>query len=379
MKWVILTDFWELRLFDVTLKPTTRNLERGLRLSFRYTDYLNRFDQLWLISREAVESGELDRTLLPKRGERERLPVDQAILEDLKRWQSDLAKELYKRSEYTLNPEQLREATQRILDRIIFVRSCEDRRLTYAKSLKDIVGERREEIGKDFGLILKGLFRKYDRDFNSDLFAPHFSEDLPLDYTVLKHIILDTYDPYLFDVVGVELLGSIYEQYLGYTINLTDRRVKYDLKPEVRHAGGVFYTPRYIVEYIIRGTVGRLLKGARIGTASGRHSQPIRILDMACGSGSFLIGAYDALYAHYQSLHQTTLRKLSTRMRHSRSQFSVQQPTLPPSHSWVRKSRPPHRVSARRARGAPPSGAPRARRAPGRPLRDHAHSTSAVC
>ena len=240
VKWILLTDFQELRLFDVTLKPSLRNPERGLRLELCYTDYLDRFENLWLLSKPLIEAGELDRTLLTKKAERDRLPVDRAILEDLKRWQEMLAKDLYKRSDYSLDAERLREATQRILDRIIFIRSCEDRKLTHAESLRDLVLQRREEIGADFGLVLKGLFRRYDRDFNSDLFAPHFSEDLAVGFSVLKDIILETYEPYLFDVIGVQLLGSIYEQYLGYTINLTEKRVKYDLKPEVRKAGGVY-------------------------------------------------------------------------------------------------------------------------------------------
>lgn len=232
VKWVLLTDFQELRLFDVTLKPTRRNLERGLRLTLRYSEYLNRFGDLWLVSKPSVETGELDRVLLPKRAERDRLPVDRAILEDLTRWQEILAKDLYKHSGYSLEADRLREAVQRILDRIVFIRSCEDRKLTHAERLRDLIDRRREEIGTNFGLVLKGLFRRYDRDFNSDLFAPHFSEDLAIDFMVLKEIILGTYEPYLFDVVGVHLLGSIYEQCLGYTINLTEKRVKYEPKPQ---------------------------------------------------------------------------------------------------------------------------------------------------
>lgn len=319
VKWVLLTDFQEFRLFDVTLKPSRRNLERGLRLDLRYNEYLERFEDLWLLSKSSVESDRLDRVLLTKKAERDRLPVDKAILEDLKHWQETLAKHTYKRSNYTLDADRLREATQRILDRIIFIRSCEDRKLTHRESLRDLVLTRREEIGSDFMLILKGLFRRYDRDFNSDLFASHFSEDLPVDFSVLKEIILETYDPYLFDVVGVELLGSIYEQYLGYTINLTEKRVKYELRPEVRKAGGVYYTPEYIVGYIVRNTVGRLLADRGKSRAAKVKQTPIRVLDMACGSGSFLIGAYDELSRHYQALKAEVLKRKTEVLRAARA------------------------------------------------------------
>ncbi len=319
VKWVLLTDFQELRLFDVTLKPSLRNLERGLRLELGYTDYLERFDELWLLSKSSVEGGELDRALLTKRAERDRLPVDQAILEDLKRWQEILAKNLYKRSNHSLPADQLREATQRILDRIIFIRSCEDRKLTHAESLRDLVSQRRDEIGTDFCLVLKGHLRRYDRDFNSDLFAPHFSEDLAVDFSILKEIILATYEPYLFDVLGVHLLGSIYEQYLGYTISLTEKRVKYELKPEVRKAGGVYYTPEFIVDYIVKNTIGRLLQERGKLRGSRHKAPPLRILDMACGSGSFLIGAYDELYRHYEVLKAEAIKRKAEALRAARA------------------------------------------------------------
>lgn len=319
VKWVLLTDFQELRLFDVTLKPTLRNLERGLRLQLQCTDYLNRFDELWLISKSSVETGVLDRTLLPKRAERDRLPVDRAILEDLTRWQEILAKDLYKHSGYSLEADRLREAAQRILDRIIFIRSCEDRKLTHAERLRDLVEQRREEIGTNFGLVLKGLFRRYDRDFNSDLFAPHFSEDLAVDFTVLKEIILGTYEPYLFDVVGVHLLGSIYEQCLGYTLNLTEKRVKYELKPQVRKAGGVYYTPEYIVDYIVKNSIGRVLRERGKARTPKQKNLPLRVLDMACGSGSFLIRAYDELYRHYEAMKAESLKRRAETLKAARA------------------------------------------------------------
>ena len=79
-------------------------------------------------------------------------------------------------------------------------------------------------------------------------------------FQIMKDVILDTYNPYQFDVIPLEVLGNIYEQYLGYTIRLTDHQVKYDLKPEVRKAGGIYYTPEYIVDYIVKNTVGNYCK-----------------------------------------------------------------------------------------------------------------------
>ncbi len=136
--------------------------------------------------------------------------------------------------------------------------------------------------------------------------------------------------PYEFSVLPADILGHVYERFLGKVIRLTPGRVvKIEEKPEVRKAGGVFYTPTYIVDYIVRETVGPLLEGKaplQIGPkhpstplrsaqdaigAQAKHPersggavsatqskdapQPLRILDPACGSGSFLLGAYQFL------------------------------------------------------------------------------------
>jgi adenine-specific DNA-methyltransferase len=83
----------------------------------------------------------------------------------------------------------------------------------------------------------------------------------------------------------------VYERFLGKVIRLTSGgRAKVEEKPEVRKAGGVYYTPKYIVDYIVENTVGKLLENK-----NPKQVEKLRILDPACGSGSFLIGAYEYL------------------------------------------------------------------------------------
>jgi type I restriction-modification system DNA methylase subunit len=149
-------------------------------------------------------------------------------------------------------------------------------------------------------MFLKAEFKEYNRVFDSDLFRPQEWEDtLAIDYNVIRQIIEETYEPYDFDVISTEVLGYIYEQYLGYTLDLTDQQVRYELKPDVRKAGGVYYTPEYIVDYIVKNTVGRLLK-----ELSPAKIKKLRILDPACGSGSFLIRAYKEMLIWYSSQKQ---------------------------------------------------------------------------
>src|SRR5262249_35035377 len=114
---------------------------------------------------------------------------------------------------------------------------------------------------------------------------------LNIDDKVLKDILKRLYypdSPYEFSVFPLEILGQVYEQFLGKVIRLTvGHQAKVEDKPEVKKAGGVYYTPAYIVDYIVQQTVGVLCKDK-----TPKQIEKLRILDPACGSGSFLIGAY---------------------------------------------------------------------------------------
>ena len=296
---VLLTDFEELKLFDVWVKPDSRNPRKGLKIDLRWDAYLKEFDRIWLLSKESVIKGELDKLLSVKA--KDRLPVDKAILDDLKRWRESLAKDIFKNNRETVtDANELKEITQRILDRIIFMRFCEDRNFVHRRPLKELFEERTETVGLGTMVILKEEFKHYNLIFDSDLFRPQdWESNLAIDFKVMKEIVLDTYNPYQFDVIPLEVLGNIYEQYLGYTIRLTDHQVKYELKPDVRKAGGVYYTPEYIVDYIVKNTVGKLLQ-----ELPSPKIKKLRILDPACGSGSFLIRAYEEMLNYYKQQKQ---------------------------------------------------------------------------
>ncbi|MDP2682419.1 MAG: N-6 DNA methylase [Deltaproteobacteria bacterium] len=308
---VILTDFEEFKLFDASLKPNPKYPNEGLIFDFKYADYLKNIDKLYLLSKEEVEKGSLER-LLPRdvKSKRLRIPVDRAFLEDMTEWREELAKDIHKRNS-ELDVKILNDVVQKLLDRIIFIRIAEDRKIRDPRELQEIVEVWRHE-GKRKPLLthLKDLFSEVNSDLNGDIFKPHACETIDIDSNLLADIIENLYFPkcrYRFDVIGVELLGSIYERYLGNTIRVTPKRVVVEEKPEVRKAGGVYYTPKYIVDYIVKNTVGKLIEGK-----TPKQIGKIKILDPACGSGSFLLGAYQYLLDYHLEYYRKHPKEAQT-------------------------------------------------------------------
>ena len=308
---VVLTDFEEFRLYDASLKPNPKFPNEGLIFELKHTDYLDNIKKLWELSRERVEQGSLE-SLLPRdtKSKRLRIPPDKSFLEDLTTWRTELAKDIHKR-----NPEfdvrLLNDVVQKLLDRIIFIRIAEDRKIRPDRELWEIVAQWKAEAKrKPVMTHLRDIFHEVNDDLNGDIFKRHACETAIVDSNLLSEIIENLYFPksrYRFDAIGVELLGSIYERYLGSTIRVTPQRVKVEEKPEVRKAGGVYYTPKYIVDYIVKNTVGKVIEGK-----TPRQIEKIKILDPACGSGSFLLGAYQYLIDYHLKYYREHPKEAQT-------------------------------------------------------------------
>ncbi len=301
----LLTDFEELAVYDGRLEPNKTDKASTARLGFfKYDQYADEFQwgKLYsLFSREAVLSGSLDKLAEPAGRRRGAQTVDGVFLKEIEGWREALALDLASHND--LNQRQLNYAVQMTIDRIIFLRMAEDRGIErYERLLALTDGNRVYDH-------LCDLFREADDRYNSGLF--HFRPErgraeepdkltpkLRISDAVLRNIIGGLYypeSPYEFGVLPLNVLGQVYERFLGKVIRLEDagNRAVVEEKPEVRKAGGVYYTPTYIVDYIVEHTVGRLLQGKRPGPRGGVSK--LKIVDPACGSGSFLVGAYQYL------------------------------------------------------------------------------------
>src|SRR5205823_2218165 len=110
--------------------------------------------------------------------------------------------------------------------------------------------------------------------------------------------------------IPIHVLGSIYERFLGKVIVTTDKRAKVVEKPEVRKAGGVYYTPEYIVRYIVENTIGRLILDK-----TPKEIEAMRFADIACGSGSFLLGVFDELLRYHTTYYNRNKTKRAEGLR----------------------------------------------------------------
>ncbi|MFA5097038.1 MAG: TaqI-like C-terminal specificity domain-containing protein [Candidatus Margulisiibacteriota bacterium] len=289
----ILTDFEEFAIYDTRIKPNKKDGSRKALLFYcRYEEYAEKFDDIYkLFAKENVQKGSLKDylgTKLPKGA----YEVDKEFLKMIEDWRSLLAKNIAINN-LKLEIDQLNLAVQKIIDRILFLRIAEDRGIENSETLLKVTKEKRIYPA----LVL--CFERANRKYNSELFKSDIAIDsLAIENKVLEEIITGIYYPdcpYALAVLPIEMLGNIYEQFLGKTIRLTEgHQAKVEEKPEVRKAGGVYYTPKYIVDYIVKNTVGEKIKGA-----TPKEIERLKILDPACGSGSFLLGAYNCLMTHH--------------------------------------------------------------------------------
>ncbi len=295
----ILTNFEEFAVYDTRVAPDKKDAAKIARLEyFKYTDYEGKWDSLVArFSRDAVFSGAFDRYAEEAREKRISVPVDKAFLAEISGWREKLAGNIVKNNP-GLGSRELNYAVQMIIDRLIFLRISEDRGAEPDHLLQPLMNR-----GGPVYPRLLDIFRHADARYNSGLF--HFEAEkgregpddvtphLTIDDRPLREIIASVYypeSPFEFSVFPADILGQVYEQFLGKVIRVSGGTADVEDKPEVKKAGGVYYTPTYIVDYIVRQTVGKLVDGCTPAQVS-----KLTILDPACGSGSFLIGAYQFL------------------------------------------------------------------------------------
>jgi len=236
------------------------------------------------------------------------IPVDERLLEDLKEWREQLLRNIKLNSRYNkfdFEDEQefmrVEEEVQKFIDRLIFICFCEDKELQEPE-LKRHMQDKKERFNFNPGWLLdkiRDLFLEYRKIYDSDLFDKNDCDIFKIDDEKLMEVIGQLREPkgkaaYDFKSIEADILGKTYENFIGH---VQTGKKRFTEKEDIgkRKKEGIYYTPKYIVDYIVNNTVREYVKGK-----SFEGIKKVRILDPACGSGSFLRVAFDVMVEESQ-------------------------------------------------------------------------------
>jgi len=304
----ILTNFERLHVFNA-------DHERLVLAFDEPAEYLGRLSELLHLSPEKVKAG----SLAASERQLEIKDIDETFLESLQGWRKLLANTIYQhnltnsalQTKDQFDFGKLMAAVQRILDRLILIRYADDKEvlLTYDVVEGMLSNYRRKGSYARLDDLMRELIdfsHRMDDHHNTTLFQPgHICEQVFVPNEVLEKIMAEM-NNISFRKFTSDILGSTYETYLGTKLALRNGEVKSEERRDIRKAGGIYYTPPPIVHYIVDNTLGKLLEELESEHqlhAIGKVRQ-IRVLDPACGSGSFLIYAYRLLSNFYRRINE---------------------------------------------------------------------------
>ena len=309
--WAILSNFHILRLFNARRDWLVLSFEAPMA-------YEADFELLWQLSWDNLHSGSLE-ALNSQRWTRE---VDTDYLKFINEQREQLAIDItLNRSAnswaYTQDGQLrlglLREVVQRFLDRLVIVRFAEDHYVIPPNTLQRFYELRKANPSYTHKLqyYLRDFFERFDQEHNSALFAKSEVDEAQFSDDVLLPLVSKLYEA-RYRAMPADVIGNTYEQYLGKTLVADNGSVVTRDNLETRKKQGSYYTPQYIVQFIVDQTLGRYLYATYDGKPEGiampngkrktsKEIRNLRLLDSACGSGSFLIYAFMVLAEFYQS------------------------------------------------------------------------------
>jgi hypothetical protein len=289
--WAVVTNFERTILLDADAE-VPRSSDR-IRLNLSADQYDSEFSSLLHLSRGAVERRELESWAESHGARKRRRPIDKQLLADMSDFREELSKDILRLnpSNFSETDSALDEVVQRLLDRLLFIRVTEDRGMEEHALLALTRGGQLDSLEPR----LKRLFQTYDSNYDSELFEPHLLDEIRIDPRVLEWVIGGLHSTpgrtvaYDFAVIDSDVLGVMYEQYLGLILRKTPKRAKLVNGAAHRREQGIYYTPAWVARLMVR------LALEQVCTVGKTKPEAVRLLDPACGSGSFLLQALDAL------------------------------------------------------------------------------------
>ncbi len=311
----VLTNFEHLIFYDCTVKPDLENLASHNRYkTFNFANFIDDLDEIYsLFSFEEIKAGSLSFIDTGElKGEE---TFDRHFLNQIEYWRQVLATNVVENNA-DLTQDDINFLIQRMINKIIFLRICEDREIEKYETLKSITSYEG----------LKELFIVSDSKYNSGIFS-FIEDDLARQIKIDDQILIDIFSelyypvsPYDFSVIDSDILSQIYEQYLGNKIELAaNYSVSIVQEPEVVASNGVVPTPKRIVKQIVSETLDNLYRNVVFS-----DTLTYKIADICCGSGTFLLSVFDYIL-HYREAHYLKQEQLDNNLltELSAGQFSL--------------------------------------------------------
>ena len=288
LKISVLSNFEYLYIYDTSFpveKDDTR--VKAIVREYKYTDYENAAEELLeYLGRNSVYSGKFDEIWSKIEGKISPKSVDKLFLKQINEWRLLLGREIYNAMP-DIDIEHLGDVVQSYINKILFLRVCEDRNIETYQVLLSIADHNRHNE-----LVAK--FREADKKYNSGLFEELLSENIVCNisssfWTIIRQLYFPE-SPYSFSVLSSDILGKIYEIFLAQRLEIRNGELIIANKPE-NVERDIVTTPNFIVREILRQTASPVISSK---TAQGILA--LKCADIACGSGAFLLELYQLIY-----------------------------------------------------------------------------------
>jgi len=245
--WAVLTDFEGIKIFNA--QSPSKYLGDKLYFELKYFEYLDRFDKLWELSKESFQTDLIDQRAIEAGKKLQKVPITELLSKDLNECRKLLTEKL---GEW--NPgvpqELLDEGVQKLLDRIVFIKVAEDRKIEQNVFLP-LINQWRLLTGSNKPTLYQSMtkkFRELDDIYNSNLFEKHAFEAWEESGEVLEEVLdilngKKGYYEFDFSVMSADTLGSVYENYLGYKLSQSQKGLTLHKDAGKRKEQGIYYTP----------------------------------------------------------------------------------------------------------------------------------------
>jgi hypothetical protein len=287
LKISVLSNFEYLIIYDTSVKvEKDDNYQKALVKKYHYTEYESKFEEIkQLLGKESVYSGAFETEWKEIESKINQYSIDNLFLNQINDWRKALGTEIYKH-EAKIDEQQLNDIVQSYINRIIFLRVCEDRNLEDYQTLLKFANT------NDFNALIK-KFEQADKRYNSGLFDQLLKDKIvenisSVFWTIIKQLYYPE-SPYSFSVFSSDVLGSIYEIFLSEKLSVQKGSVVLVKKPE-NVDRDIITTPTFIISDILRNTVLKKCEGK-----TEKEILKLKFADISCGSGAFLLELFQLL------------------------------------------------------------------------------------